>query len=94
MTVTAARFRKKPTTIAVVRWTGHNLTELQEWTEHDGLHGFFFEDGEAEVWNEIHQNWLPVQKGECVVKGQTHGDYYPIAYETLMDPEQYEPCSI
>lgn len=89
----AQSFRRKPVVIEVIRWMGDNIAELQDWAkDYAGNPAFFCEDGEAEVWNEVHEDWFPVPRGALVAKGPAPGDYYPIAYATLMDGEQYEPC--
>ncbi len=78
--MTAAQFRKKPVIITATRWTGHNETELVEFT------GNRFNaldepspddpDATAQVLDSLHSTWVLVYTGDWIIRGVS-GEFYP-----------------
>lgn len=81
------RFRKKPTIVDAVMWTGDNLPEITEFVG-DG-HDFLETGGTLQVWNDLHRSYVTVQTGDWLARGDQPGDLYPIAalvLETSFEP--------
>jgi hypothetical protein len=85
------RFRKRPVEVEVLEWTGENLAELEDWTG-----GMFRQlapgkmyrsvrgDATAEVFDRLHDRWIPVWRGDGIVRG-VQGEHYPITPEVLAE---------
>lgn len=92
--VGAVRYRKRPVEVEAMQWTGDNLAELQAWTagqfrqltgvtRHRSVRG----DATAEVFDHLHDRWIPVWTGDSIVCG-VQGEHYPVTPEVLA--ETYE----
>lgn len=89
------RYRRIPSTVEAVQWTGDNRDEMREFA------GEFFrfiphEDREnpeltAEVHDILHKCWVPLRTRDWVVRGfmeefwPVHQDVFAVTYER--DPE-------
>lgn len=88
------RFRKRPVTVEMIRWTGGSPDELEAFTW--GLFRLVdpcdrAEDTEvtAEVYDKLHSTWIGVRDGQWVVKG-VRGELYPLDDEVRQ--ETYDPA--
>ena len=81
------RFRTKPVEIDAVQFTGENVDEVLELMkdkpEADFLYfktegADFWDDPEiiANVYDDIHQTWIGVKKGQWIIRG-VQGEFYP-----------------
>lgn len=80
--MTIRRFKRKPTTVEAVQWTGENEQELRE-----------FAGNKVDAWRPnafarvgTMRGWVDLAVGDWLVKGDH--DFYPVAPE-VMD-ETYE----
>jgi hypothetical protein len=93
-----ARFRKKPTVIEAMQWSGENLRELISFTNFPSdtrsMHaGQKWEEYEGLVKREglkirTLEGWLTASKGDWIIKG-TRGEHWPVKPEIFADT--YEP---
>jgi len=73
--------RKKPIEIEYRVFDGTNWKELAEWTNYRfrlGEREPGYPAPEAEVYDELHDTWVKVFKGQIVIKG-VEGEFYPHA---------------
>lgn len=71
--MTAETFRKKPVEVQAMQWTGENSIELHSFTG-----GLFDSEkwGAAEVYDYLHEAWIPLVAGDWVIQG-IQGEFYP-----------------
>ncbi|AYD81660.1 hypothetical protein SEA_KROMP_59 [Streptomyces phage Kromp] len=96
--MTITRYRKLPTEVDTIQWTGSNEAAVQAFT---GGPGFFHAlddtnressddpQATARVFDKLHSTWVLVYTGQHIVRG-VKGEYYPIAEDVLA--ETYEPA--
>lgn len=87
--MSVAKFRKRPVEIEAVQWNGNNAKELREFAadcwDSDELH-----PSDTEVWDDLQEQWIYVNKDDFIVKG-VKGEFYPVASDVFR--ETYEPVS-
>ena len=77
------QIRKKPVTVAAIRWTGSNEAQVQAVTGTASFYAVGPEDRHedpdqtATVYDELHSTWVRVYTGQWVVKG-IEGEFYPL----------------
>lgn len=79
-----ARYRKLPTEIEAMRWTGYNYGEVLTWCDD---HIQINAEGDARLFVQANMAWLALDWGEWVARDR-HG-FYPIKDDVFL--ESYEP---
>jgi hypothetical protein len=77
-------FRKRPTVVRAVQWTGSNKAEVEELVP-DGEFQLFERDARyfngkritAKVYDTIHSSWIFVRDEDWIIEG-VGGEHYPI----------------
>jgi len=87
---TPTRFRRRPTEVTALQWTGDNTEEMKQFTDgkFNVILGPELPQPNGEVYDHLHDTWIRVYPGQWVIKG-TRGEFYPIAPDVLA--ETYEP---
>lgn len=90
------KYRKRPTVVEILEWTGSNLDEMQVFTRDPDTYRTCFEhadefleehrQGDAEitafVWDKLHSTWVGVKTHQRIIKG-VQGEFYPIDVDVL-----------
>lgn len=87
----SALYRKKPVVIEAMQWTGENLDDLIEFTDHHFL-DIDEEDradsgdpeATAQVFDVLHATWVLVYSGDYIIKG-VQGEFYPCREDVFHD---------
>lgn len=90
------KFRKRPIEVQAVQWTGDNLAEVGHLTGSNNFQpindlGRGPNDpawATAEVYDRLHDKWIPLRTGDWVVRG-VRGECWPV--EQAVFAETYEP---
>ncbi|MDX3039387.1 hypothetical protein PV383_19715 [Streptomyces caniscabiei] len=90
--MSVVRYRKRPTVVDTIQWTGINVDDLIDFTGGnfllpDRCEQIFSPEFTAKVWDAIHDTWVRMKTGQHVVRG-IQGELYPIAEDALA--ETYE----
>lgn len=84
------KFRRKPTITEMVRYGDEETGEVTQYDRHTievfmgnftgtlGVYTSWRADGELQIWDTTHREWLPVKQGEWVAC-DIEGGHYPIA---------------
>lgn len=92
--MSAQKFRKRPAVVEAIRFDGHNVDEVYEWSGHN-FDAVALEDrGDdpdvvAEVYDKFHSTWVGVKVGQWIIRG-VQGEYYPIDPDVLA--ATYDPA--
>ena len=73
------KFRKKPVTIDAVQWTGENLSEILEFTNHYDIRLQNIDvDGveKTELYINTLEGCMHASEGDWIIKG-VQGEFYP-----------------
>lgn len=80
----ATRFRKRAVMTTGIRWTGDNEEDVTWFAQ--GC--FEIVDGDAQVFDRLHESWINVDVGDWILRG-VQGEFYPIKDDVLA--ETYDP---
>jgi hypothetical protein len=94
--MTVTRYRKKPVEVEAVRWTSDNAAELQAFA---GQHFDTIDppdrgddpDADARIFDVTHSTWLPLHRGEWLIKG-VRGEFYPCADDVFQATYERVPA--
>lgn len=76
-----ARYRRIPTTMEAVQWTGDNYDEIREWSWDGKTNQVALlddEPGTLMVYISVEDQWVKVRRGWWIIKGVA-GEFYPCA---------------
>lgn len=88
--------RKRPIQVLALQWTGDNEDAMRSFTKGQ------FEapipapteaEGRAQVYDFLHEAWIPLQVGDWVIQGVA-GEFYPCNNQVFIDTyEQFSPLA-
>jgi hypothetical protein len=70
------RFRRKPTEIDAIQWTGFNRVGVHQFGARTKM-----EEGKLYLWVQANKAWLPLEQDEWIAKDFL--GYYPIKHEAI-----------
>lgn len=70
-------FRRNPTEIRAIQWTGENISAVRLFTDPGGQVTYFeIRDGKGYLYVAANDAWLPIELGEWIAQDQF--GFYPI----------------
>lgn len=89
-----SKYRKKPVVVEAMQWTGDNPSEVEAFTDYDGLVRFLppgsyagERSTSAHLWVDANRTMLPLEVGEWIIR-DSRGFYpcKPDIFEATYEP--------